>query len=145
MVQLVVSAGPAPRTVPKLIGLTVPKATAALSEQQLGIKVKSPTEFHPSIPAGAIIRQSVKPGGKVDRDSTVTVVVSKGPDLVAVPSPIGLDYRQVRSAITKAGFNVGKVTGDTSKRPTKFTVDGKVVHHGDRIPRGSTIDIAYQP
>ncbi len=53
-VQLVISTGPAPRTVPTLAGLTVDQATAALQAVQLAATVGDAV-FSDTVPAGSVV------------------------------------------------------------------------------------------
>ena len=53
-VQLVISTGPAPRTIPTLVGTTVDQATAALQAIQLGVAVAEPV-FSDTIPSGSVV------------------------------------------------------------------------------------------
>src|SRR4029079_10996131 len=81
-VKLVISTGPAPRTIPKLVGTTVAKATAALKAIQLRAKVAAPV-FSDTIRAGSVV--SARPADRttgVARGSVVTLTPSKGVDLV---------------------------------------------------------------
>ncbi|MEI8239462.1 MAG: PASTA domain-containing protein, partial [Actinomycetota bacterium] len=142
-VVLVASAGPAPRAVPKLVGLTVAQATAKLKEEQLLIVVQAQPRFDPTVPKGQIMSEAPKAGTAVPRGSKVTVVLSKGPDMVAVPSPKGLNLAQLKAAFVKAGFTIGKVTGITTKPVGPITVHGVRIHIGEKFPRGTTVDFAY--
>jgi serine/threonine-protein kinase len=142
-VLLVLSGGPAPRAVPSLEGLTVAQATAKLKAEQLTIAVVSPPEFSATVPKGQIIRSSPKAGASVKRDSAVSVVVSKGRDLVVLPTPAGHTHAQLKAALVKAGFKIGVVSGDTTKPPIRYKVKGQVAHSGQSFPRGTTVDIVY--
>jgi serine/threonine-protein kinase len=142
-VLLVVSGGPAPRTVPSLVGLTVAEATTKLKAEQLAIAVSPKPEFSTTIPKGHIVRTSPRGGDTAKRGSTVTVVLSKGPDIVVLPKATGLSYPQLRAELVKVGFKVGVVNGDTTQPPVRYKVKGAVAFHGDSFPRGTTVDIVY--
>jgi eukaryotic-like serine/threonine-protein kinase len=134
-VPLTVSDGPEPRTVPSgLAGGTYEAAAAALEAVQL---VPSKVdEFSDDVEAGQVIGLRPGDGTKAPRDSTVEVVVSKGPDLVEVPSVDGLTLEQAIGALEGAGFVVGDVSGPA--RGTPFTTNPEP---GDKVPRGTTVDI----
>ena len=142
-VLLVLSGGPAPRSVPALEGLSVAQATAKLKVEQLVIAVAPQPEFSATVPKGVVIRSSPKAGASVKRGSTVTVVVSKGRDLVTLPKTTGLTHAQLKAALVKAGFKIGTVTGDTTKPPIRYKVKGRVAFSGQSFPRGTTVDIVY--
>jgi serine/threonine-protein kinase len=141
-VQVVPSAGPAPRTVPDLTGQALDAATAALTDLRL-LVAQAPDEFNNTIPAGGIVRQDPAPGTAVARDSTVTVVLSKGPDLVTIPALAGLDYAGVRAALEGAGFVIGNVQGNTALAFTGVTVNGTGASMGMQFVRGTTVDLYF--
>jgi eukaryotic-like serine/threonine-protein kinase len=141
-VQLVPSAGPALRSVPDLTGMTLDVATTAITDLRL-VVAQAPDEFSSAIPAGAVLRQDPAPGTAVDRDSTVTVVLSKGPDLVTIPPVAGLDYAGVRAALEGAGFVVGAVQGNTVLPFIGMNVNGALAIPGMQFVRGTTVDLFY--
>lgn len=141
-VRVVLSAGPAPRTVPPLEGLTLEAATAALTVLDLGI-TQLPDEFSPTVPVGAVVRSEPAAGQLVAKGGTVAVALSKGPDLVSVPPLGGLDHAGVRAALEAAGLVVGAVTGDTSLQLLGAEVGGVPVSAGQQLPRGTAVDLRY--
>jgi serine/threonine-protein kinase len=143
-VAVVLSAGPQPRVVPNLTGMTVDQATAALTEQGLVLLQLEP-EFDNSgaIAAGLIIRQDLPPDSNVDRGAVISVVVSKGQDLVAVPSLGNLTLQQATDALTAAGLAVGNVTGNTAGILVAASYQGVDVQVGQQLLRGTPIDIAF--
>src|SRR5581483_4699142 len=87
-VNLIVSDGPAPRTVPQLDpSMTVEQAQAAIAAVQL--KGAPEEQFSDTVPAGQLIGTDPPAGTEVPRDSTVKILVSKGPQPVAVPDVSG--------------------------------------------------------
>ena len=143
-VSVVLSAGPQPRSVPNLAGLTIDQATAALSEQGLVLLQLEP-EFDNTgaVAAGMIIRQDLPPDTTVDRGAVISVVVSKGQDLVSVPSLGNLTLQQATDALTAAGLTVGAVTGNTSGILVAASYQGVDVQVGQLLIRGTPIDIAF--
>ncbi len=83
-VDLVVSKGLPPVTVPDLVGDTTESAQDQLAKRSLKYK-ESSEEYDNKIPAGAVISQDPVSGASVPQGSTVSVVVSLGPPLVEVP------------------------------------------------------------
>ena len=65
-VQVVLSQGPQPRTVPSLGGLAAADAKAAVEALQL-VYAQGADEFSDSVPAGAVIRQDPAAGAQVPR------------------------------------------------------------------------------
>jgi len=142
-VDIVVSQGPAPRVVPDLRGLSIDAATAALNDLQLIIN-RADDEFSNDVPLGGVTTQSPVAGESLPKGSSVTVAVSKGPDLVAMPNLATLtNLDAVKAAITNAGLTVGNVTGRVRGAPIAATVGGQLVATGQLLPRGSVVDIVY--
>lgn len=143
-VQVVASAGPAPRIVPDLTNVPIADATAAV--QALGlVYAQGVDEFSNTVPVGAIIRQDLPPGSEAARGATVTVIVSKGPDLVAMPPLAGLDYNGIVAAVQGAGLAVGTVTGDTTQAFQSASVSGSAVVDGQQFLRGTAVDLTFAP
>lgn len=134
-ISLTVSKGPEPRTVPSgLTGKTYDEAAAAITAQQLvPVKVE---EFSDEVEAGKVIGLRPGEGTSAARDSKVEVVVSKGPDLVAVPSVSGTDLAGAVAALEAAGLKAGDVFGPANGKP--FDTDPPA---GTQVKRGSTVDI----
>ena len=102
-VGLVVSRGVEPVAVPDVVGKPLEEAQKILSEALLGNKVEE--KFHDTVPVGNVISQ--KPAkGKAPKNSTVSLVVSKGPPLVVVPNIVGQHVDEATRILTEAGFTV---------------------------------------
>src|SRR3954454_2016647 len=139
-VQVVLSAGPEPRVVPDLTGITVDEATATLQPLGLVIAQLEP-EFSDTVASGSIIRQDLPKGSSVDRGAVVSVVVSKGQDLVAVPPLGGLTLQQATDTLTAAGLAVGTVSGNPAGVVVGGQHQGVDVLPGQQLVRGSVIDV----
>jgi serine/threonine-protein kinase len=139
-VQIVLSAGPAPRVVPDLTGMTVEQATATLEPLGLVLAQLDP-EFSDTVASGLIARQDLPKGTSVDRGAVVSAVVSKGQDLVSVPPLGGLTLQQATDALTSAGLAVGTVSGNPDGVLVGAQYKGVDVLPGQQLVRGSSIDI----
>ncbi|MDP8954239.1 MAG: PASTA domain-containing protein [Actinomycetota bacterium] len=133
-VDLVVSIGPAPRTVPDLAGKTQGQAVAELEAVGLGAKVV--TRFDDEVDQGLVIGTDPGGGASVERGASVTVVVSKGRDLVTVPDIVGKTLDEVNKALEDAGLQPGDASGKAKGRP--FATDPEA---GSQVERGTTVDI----
>jgi beta-lactam-binding protein with PASTA domain/serine/threonine protein kinase len=141
VIAVVVSKGPEPRVVPQLVGLDVEAAKAALVALQLTM-VKTDDVFS-DVPIGVVAQQSVAVGGTVDRDGSVSIALSKGPDLVVMPNLSGLKFDAVQKALTDAGLVVGVVAGNTAGFLYGINVAGVPVVAGQQLPRATVIDLSY--
>jgi serine/threonine-protein kinase len=72
----------------------------------------------------------------VARDSSVKLVVSKGPDLVTVPDVKGLTLAQANTRLEQAGLTPGEVSGN-ARRPVASTDPAA----GTSVRRGSRVDL----
>lgn len=80
-VVLVISNGPevVEVEVPNLENRTRDEAVALLTNAQLQLGNVT-EEFHDTVPAGQVIRQSTAPGTKVTKDTAIDITISKGPE-----------------------------------------------------------------
>ena len=74
--------------------------------QNLGFTVETQTEQSDTVEAGQVIRCNPAEGAEADEGSTVEVVVSAGPEPVAVPNVVGQTEQEARAALEFAGFAV---------------------------------------
>ena len=136
-VNLVVSKGPAPVPVPKVVGKSQAQATSALTNA--GLKVTSSQDWSKTISAGNVISSDPAAGVVVPKGGTVTIVVSKGPPPVLVPDVYKMAEADAKSALESAGFGVKIIY------PIGITPFGRVVAQspaaGKSLPWGSTIEI----
>jgi len=109
-VKIIESKGPAPRTIPPLAGDSW--STASLSLSRLGLVPVEITSFSYSVASGEVISTTPADGTKgVLVGSKVTVNVSKGPLLVAVPTVSGMTIKEAIAAINNAGLQVTEQVG----------------------------------
>ncbi|MGH9184042.1 MAG: PASTA domain-containing protein, partial [Acidimicrobiales bacterium] len=133
-VDLVVSGGPALRTVPPLAGKTLEEARAALGE--LGLQVREAERFSSTVEKGRVIGTDPGPGASVARGSTVTVVASKGRDLVQIPGIVGEELERAIRRLIEAGLEPGQVFGPAQGKP-----DSTDPAAGATVDRGTLVNI----
>jgi serine/threonine protein kinase/beta-lactam-binding protein with PASTA domain len=106
-IHLVISDGPAPVEVPNVVGKTYEDAAKALTAKRF--KVTRQDEYSDTVAAGRVIRHDPVANAEAPRDSTVTVVVSLGPDLVTVGDYEGETVEDAVTALEQAGLQVDVV------------------------------------
>jgi beta-lactam-binding protein with PASTA domain len=94
--------------VPDIVKLRATEATARLNSLGLAIKIED-REFS-ELPAEAVVRQSPKPGDSVKLTQRVHVVLSLGPQKVAIPDLDGKNLRAARIEILQGGLQVGHIS-----------------------------------
>ena len=141
-VTIVISRGSDRVDVPDLRGMTMASARELLIGNHLLVGTVT-EDFSDTVPTGAVISQSVAPGERVARNTSVSFVVSRGPEppeTVAVPNLSGRTEAEARAAITDAGLQVGTVV--TEYHPT--VMSGRVINQshnaGSQVDEGTTID-----
>jgi serine/threonine protein kinase len=103
-VTVTLSQGPRPVTVPSLTGLTAQKAHNEL--EKVGLSYQSSEEYSDSVAAGSVIATNPGAGQSVRKGSTIHVTVSRGPQMVSVPSVVGLGRADAVSRLEKLGLKV---------------------------------------
>ncbi|MFD8549132.1 Stk1 family PASTA domain-containing Ser/Thr kinase [Streptomyces sp. NPDC059649] len=135
-VGLVVSRG-AKVDVPSVIGSTRADAEAALQAKGLHVKFAAEPVNSPQ-DKGTVARQSPEAGETLGTGDTVTLTLSKGPEMVPVPDVTGKNVEDAKQELTALGFRV------EVKKPFLFPqdeVDTQSVDPGEKAPKGSTITI----
>ena len=142
-VSLTVSGGPGQATVPPVDGLTQSQARRKL--EAAGFKVTVSREASDTIPTGQVIRTAPPAGTQIDKGSTVTLVISTGPQGVTVPSVVGQSQDSASAQLANVGLKVSIVSQDSTQTPG--TVLSQDPAAGSQAARGSTVTItvARQP
>ncbi len=140
-VTIVVSTGPETKmvAVPKLVGREAADAEAALTSAGL---VGSVTEQYSDEPAGQVISQSPLEGEQVEEGSTVSYVVSLGPETKTVTVPnltTGMTREEAEQALTAAGLEVGTVTEANSSSITPGYVMNQTISPGTEVAEGTAV------
>lgn len=104
-VDVVVSKGPQPIDVPSVVGETQESATAMLREAGLEPVIADERVFHPSVPEGSVVSQQPAKG-QLFRGDSVTLTLSKGPEMVEVPNFIGDQVEESVERLEELGFKV---------------------------------------
>jgi beta-lactam-binding protein with PASTA domain len=103
VIVLRVSVGKPKVQVPQVAGRRFEVAREMLAAAHLDAARRA--EFHDFVPAGRVVGTDPAAGATATWGSKVTVVVSKGPDLVVVPDVVGLTKRQAERRLRAAGLN----------------------------------------
>ena len=93
--------------VPDVIGQNVDQATRILNDKGFEVAIKAVPS---AAPRNQVVEQDPIPtdrgGGKAEEGSTVTLSVSSGPAIAAVPDVAGLTEAEARKRLENAGFQV---------------------------------------
>ena len=136
-VDVVLSKGREPRTVPTLTGKGASAAKSSI--EALGL-VASPTEaYSDTVPEGQVISQQTREGSTVYRGDSVSYTVSKGPEMVTVPDVVGLQRQEAHDKLEGAGFTVQE---DLILGGFFNTVRSSDPAGGSKVKKGSTVTIS---
>ncbi|AKA03491.1 serine/threonine protein kinase [Streptomyces noursei ZPM] len=135
-VALTVSRG-APVDVPNVVGSAREDAAASLRQAGFRVQFADQPVFSPQ-DKDAVARQSPGAGTTLGKGDTVTLTLSKGPEMVTVPDVGGKDTADATKALTALGF---KVEVDKPFLFPQDSVASQSVAAGDQAPKGSTITI----
>ncbi|MQB02462.1 MAG: PASTA domain-containing protein, partial [Actinobacteria bacterium] len=132
-VDLVVSNGIPPVTVPKVVGLSRKAAEQKLSDAGLRFAVRE--EKHKTADEGTVFSQSPEAETEQAKGSTVVITVSMGPPVVQVPDVTRMPIGAATKKLEQAGFTV-----DSSRVPGGR---GRVIQQDPQgqAPYGSTVKL----
>ncbi|PWJ24840.1 serine/threonine-protein kinase [Branchiibius hedensis] len=138
IVDLVVSQGPQPVGVPNVTGQTQSAAEKSLADA--GLKVAYGTaQNSDTVASGSVISQDPPDGQQAHHGDTVTLVLSKGPNVVTMPDVTGKDTATATSMLQNLGL---KVTVDRYFGGIFDTVRSQSEDAGSKVKVGTTIRLA---
>lgn len=146
-VVLMCSDGPAPVTIPTVVGLTRDQALAALAAA--GLQVTESQAYHPDVPAGIVKVQDPAGGTEGHRLDTVAIIVSLGPEpapptpvTVVIPSSVvGMTKFPALDLLSSKGFNAKYDRGSCTVDWAQCVVAKTIPAAGTRQAKGSTVTI----
>ena len=127
--------------VPSVLGMTEDEATAALSKYKLGIKTS--TAPSDTVEKGKVISQDPEEGKKVDKHTTVNVVISSGEEakMTSVPDVEGDDESSAEQAIRAANLIVKKGDSEYSDSVKAGNVISVSPGAGTSVKEGTEVTI----
>lgn len=137
-VALVVSKG-SPIDVPDVTGSDLADARSELEDAGLKVKVAAERVNSSEFDKGQVAEQSPTPGGRAAEGDTVTLTLSKGPEMIEVPDVVGAGVDDATRELESAGFQVEEDRGLLGLFGD--TVKDQSVKGGETAPKGSTITI----
>ena len=105
-VNIVVSGGPNQVTVPATAGKSPAEATALLRGDPYGFDVDVQQQASATVPAGTVIGTNPQASAAIAKGSTITLIVSSGPEQVTVPDVEGQTEADARAAVGGVGLQV---------------------------------------
>jgi beta-lactam-binding protein with PASTA domain/predicted Ser/Thr protein kinase len=136
-VGIVISEGPASKSLLDVAGLTAAKAAAKL--RKAGLKTTRKTESSKTVAAGLVIATEPSAETEIQEGRVVTLIVSSGPAPVHVPDVTGQSLEAAEATLTNSELELGTVTKKVSSTQTPGTVlaqspaTGSSLHAGDKV------------
>ena len=120
-------------TVPNVEGMTQAAATAAIAGAKLTVGTVNA--------AGKVISQDPAKGSSVVQGSSVNLMISSEPQMVAVPNVEGMTQDAATTAITEAKLTVGTVTQQTSNTVAAGKVISQDPASGGSVVQSSPVNL----
>lgn len=126
--------------VPKVVGMTEDEAKKTLNEAGLGYKVASREESE-KYEEGTVCEQSVEAGEKVDKNTTIKVVVSSKliGEEIEVPNVSGEDEATAQKMLEAKGLKVGTSEAVYSDKYEEGIVIGTTPSAGSKVTKDTEI------
>lgn len=135
-IDLVLSRGPAPVDIPNHTGKSAASAEQALKD--LGLKVTRKEAFSDTVPKGNVIKQSPK-SGSGHRGDTITLTVSKGPELFNAPDLDDMTETEAREKVESMGLKLNATRNPFAG--SRARVQYQSPSAGTKVKRGDTITV----
>ncbi|MET8726352.1 Stk1 family PASTA domain-containing Ser/Thr kinase [Streptomyces parvus] len=100
--------------VPSLLGQTQQTAEKRLADAGLGLKGVDRV-FSDTVERGEVVSSEPDSGDRIRGNGSVTLVVSRGPEIVRVPDVVGASLADARRSLKKVGLVPGMVTREFSE------------------------------
>jgi eukaryotic-like serine/threonine-protein kinase len=136
-VTLEVSDGPGNVLVPPVANLRQGQAIKDLEDA--GLKVTVDSEFSDRVKEDFAIRTVPREGAEVTKGTRVRLLVSAGPEQVAVPEVTGLSRDSAEARLRDEGFGVSVLEQESDE--TEGEVISQSPAGGTELPRGETVTI----
>lgn len=139
-IKVVISLGKAEKSiqVPDVVGQNESDAQKALEDMNLVVDFKY--DYSSTTDEGKVISMNPDAGTTVKEGSTVTILISKGAEKVAVPPLVGLKSADADAALIAVGLVSGNVTEDYSNDYAAGVVMSQTTKDGSKVDKGSSVD-----
>jgi serine/threonine-protein kinase len=124
--------------VPSLLGKDVNEAKTILRQSHLILK-EGPTQPNTRYPADAVIATDPDYGERVAENSSVTVTLSTGTNLVAVPDVTGLELDTAKSVLRKLDLHVEEPVNQADSSKPRDEVTAQEPKANEKVNRDSGV------
>ncbi|MDO4542284.1 MAG: Stk1 family PASTA domain-containing Ser/Thr kinase, partial [Bacillota bacterium] len=140
-IELTVSSGIDSLEVPSVVGKSQKSATTMLESS--GFEVAVEEDYSDDVDEGDVISQDPRAGDSAPKGSTVTIVVSQGPETkeVKVPDVTGLTLSDAKNQLVAKNLTVGKVSEEYSDSVKEGIVMYQSVKEGTSVDEGTAVNL----
>ncbi len=132
-------------TVPDVRGVTYDDLGQFLSKRQLRFEVTEDSGFSADLPPLSVLRQLPMPNSKVKQNRKIYVTLNaEKPPLVRMPKLIGGSVKNAQLILKTYDLRLGEIRYEPNialNYVLDQRMDGRKVMEGERIPKGSSIDL----
>jgi len=140
-IDVVISIGPRTVLVPNVVGQTLRDAEQLIENE--GLTIGDLQYLNSNFPSGTVIRQSIQGETVVDYNSSIVLVVSRGPklNLVEVKNYIGLRRDLAENLILKDNLVVGEILTEYNAQFPENTIIRQQPVEGDIVEQNRAINL----
>ncbi|MER8070765.1 Stk1 family PASTA domain-containing Ser/Thr kinase [Streptomyces sp. NPDC094034] len=135
--------------VPSVLGRSEQEARKRLADAGLDVKVTR--DFSDSFDRGTVMGSDPEPRARIRGNGSVTIVISRGPEIVKVPDLESMPLGEARRALKKVGLAAGVVTREFDDNVQQGAVIGSTPVSGSEVrpdsgvalvvSKGSPVDV----
>lgn len=127
---------------------TVPQVTSGQEQADVesavssaGLEYTVSEVFDAGVPAGAVVGVDPGSGTELAKGDSVTITVSKGEELFAVPDLVGATEATARTSLADSSMELGEVSREYSDEVPAGEVISQSVEAGSEHARGTAVDL----
>ncbi len=132
---------------PNVVGDDKQSAIQVLKSQELDLQIVEEPIYDSVVEAGEVVRTDPEAGEELTTGQTVTLYISKGPQLVELQNVVGLSVDKAVSILKGDGFENCKIEPMESDKPKDTVIElraeDKVLNAGDELDINTKIIIVY--
>jgi beta-lactam-binding protein with PASTA domain len=125
---------------PAVLDKTENEATEILDDAGLDVQITN--DYSERVERGRVIDTNPDPGDRIRKTGTVTVVVSRGPEIIRVPDLAGTPLAEAKRKLKAAGLEAGDVKQEFSDETKRGSVIGTKPDAGTKQRPGSRVALA---
>lgn len=125
--------------VPFVLGKTEAEARSMLSGEDLDTDVKE--DFSDTVKAGLVLRTDPEGGSRIRQGDSVTLVLSKGPEMVEIPELYAVPLDEAKDKLRDAGLKPGVTQEAFSEELPAGRVISTKPADGEKIKAGRAVEM----